>query len=354
MSDTKTIEVGGAVSGDDGETNRTTPTTPTPTSTSAILRGDTRMTVLPIRFERLWEFYKKQRALGWEPEEVRLGQDRKDWESLNADERYFVENVLGFFARGDGYVVANLMDQFVDEVKPLEAKYNFVYQAQIEQVHSEVYARLVDFYIGDAARRDALLARSGEIPAVRRKTDWIRTWMDPRNGTFGERLFAFAVVEGVLFSGSFCAIYWLKERGLMPGLAHANDLIARDEGMHTDFAVLLNEHLAAPERATTARAHAIMRGAVETEKSFILDSIPCRLVGMNHGLMARYIEFVADRLLVQFGHPPLYRSKNPFEFMERISMRAKKNFFEGEVAEYGKANVGLNEGDMEVAFTDDF
>lgn len=324
------------------------------TQSSSILSDRSRLSVFPIpsNRKRIWEFYKMTRSLGWEPEEVRgLIKDRKDWEQLNNNERFFIEHVLAFFAIGDGFIINNLMDQFMGEVPSIEVQYTWGFQVQIEMVHAEVYSRLIEAYIDDPSRKTELLATTSQLPAVQRKTDWISQWMDSKNGTFGERLLAFAVVEGVLFSGSFCAIYWLKERGIMLGLCQANDLIARDEGLHTDFAVLLNEHLSHTERVSTIRAHEIVSGAVDTEKKFILDAVPCALVGMNHDLMSQYIEFVADRLLVQFGHTKLYDSKNPFPFMERTGLRAKGNFFERDAAEYGKALVGWDEDDM--AFTTD-
>ncbi len=322
---------------------------------ASILDDKTRLSVFPIpaNRKRIWEFYKKSRSLGWEPEEVRgLVKDRKDWaDKLDANGRHFIEHVLAFFAIGDGLVIANLMDQFMSEVPALEVQYVWAFQTQIEMVHAEVYSRLIEAYIDDSKRKNELLATTRQLPAVQRKTDWITRWMNPKNGTFGERLLAFAVVEGVLFSGSFCAIYWLKESGLMLGLCQANDLIARDEGLHTDFAVLLNEHLASSEKASNKRAHDIVRSAVDVEKSFILDAVPCALVGMNSDLMGQYIEFVADRLLVQFGHTKLYEATNPFPFMERTGLRAKGNFFERDAAEYGKALVGW--GDEDMVFTTD-
>ena len=319
-------------------------------SSSSILSDKSRLSVFPIpaNRKRIWEFYKMTRSLGWEPEEVRgLVKDRKDWnEKLDNNGRFFIEHVLAFFAIGDGLVISNLMDQFMSEVPSLEVQYTWGFQTQIEMVHAEVYSRLIEAYIDNPKRKTELLATTEQLPAVQRKTDWITQWMNPKNGTFGERLLAFAVVEGVLFSGSFCAIYWLKESGLMLGLCQANDLIARDEGLHTDFAVLLNEHLASSERPTTERAHAIVGSAVQVEKSFIIDAVPCALVGMNSDLMGQYIEFVADRLLVQFGHKKLFNAKNPFPFMERTGMRAKGNFFERDAAEYGKALVGWDDEDM--------
>lgn len=338
--------------------SNTTSTLPNVSRQDSILADKPRRAVLPIQpnRRRIWEFYKnKQRAVGWEAEECPLARDVEDWNKLTDDERFFLKHTLAFFAVGDDYIIENIMDGFLGRLQGLEVQFNYGYQRQIEQVHSEVYSNLVQTYIQDPKERDELLATTAQLPAVKAKTDWIMKWMGAKDAPFGECLFAFAVVEGVFFSGSFASIYWLRERGLMPGLMLANDLISRDEGLHTDLAVLLNEHLANDERAPAARAHAIIGEAVEVEKAFITKAIPCALVGMNCALLSRYIEFVADRLLVQFGHPKLYHAELPFDFMERISMRAKKNFFECPgVAEYGKANVGLSTEETMFSFTDEF
>lgn len=316
----------------------------------SILRDESRLCVLPIPKKNIpfWDFYKRQRSCGWEPEEVTLTEDAIQWqERLTKNEKHFIERILAFFAVSDGIVLENLIGQFSSEVRALEVQYNYIYQAQIEQVHAEVYARFIDAFIETDEKKHELFRATTSLPCVARKSEWARKWMNPEIAKFGVRLVAFAAVEGILFSGSFCAIYWLKERGLMPGLSHANELIARDEGMHTDFAVLLNEHLAPSEQATQEQAYAVIREAVAVEKSFIIDALPASLIGMNNKLMGQYIEFVADRLLVQLGHSVMFRTTNPFDFMERISMRSKKNFFEGKVADYGKAFVGQTDADCE-------
>lgn len=315
---------------------------------SSILRDKSRLCVLPIPPKNMpfWDFYKKQRACGWEPEEVILTEDTVHWQTrLTKNEQHFIERVLAFFAVSDGIVLENLIGQFSAEVPALEVQYNYIYQAQIEQVHAEVYARFIDAFIEDDAKKNRLFDATTSMPCVARKGDWARKWMDKECASFGVRLVAFAAVEGILFSGSFCAIYWLKERGLMPGLSHANELIARDEGMHTDFAVLINKHLAPSERATEKQAHEVIGEAVQVEKGFIIEALPASLIGMNNKLMSEYIEFVADRLLLQLGHAPLFNASNPFDFMERISLRSKQNFFEKQVANYGKAFVGQTDED---------
>lgn len=324
------------------------------TSKTSILADKKRPCVFPIPLnrKRIWAWYKQMRALDWDTSEVRLTvQDKNDWAKLTADERKFLEPILAFFAVSDTLVEDNLMESFMATVDSLEVQFAWTQQATNEQVHAETYSRLVDFFIEDPTRRDELLARSRVLPSVQLKTDWIQKWMSADSGTFGERLFAFAVVEGVLFSGSFCAIDWVRERGLLPGLTAANDFIARDEGTHTDFAVLLNEHLAPGERVSREKACAIIRGAVETEQHFICKAIPCRLIGMNAPLMCRYIEYVADRLLLQFGHPAIYNSANPFDFMEVKSVRSKENFFEkSTLTNYSKAFVKTENPDKDMEF----
>jgi ribonucleotide reductase beta subunit family protein with ferritin-like domain len=322
----------------------------------SILNDKTRMCLFPIQSNRqeIWEFYKLQQSVFWSAEETRFIIDREHYKNkLNDKERYFIKNILAYFAVGDGYVIANLMENFTSEFNSTEVIYNYNFQTMIEQVHAEVYAKTIDALIEDSGEKSKCFAVNGEMPAIKRKTEWIKQWMDTSK-SIGERLIAFAAVEGVLFSGSFCSIFWLKERGLMPGLAHANALISRDEGLHTDFACMLNRYLAPTERAGTETVHQIIKSAVAMEKQFIIDALPCSLIGMNSCLMGQYIEFVADRLCLQLGHDKIYHSKNPFPFMERMSIDAKVNFFERDVAEYAKAGVGLTDQECEISFTDDF
>lgn len=327
------------------------------TPASSVLNDEMRLCTFPIpaNRQRIWDAYKLMRGCGWESEEVKLlDVDLQHWnEVLDAGERGFLENILAYFAVGDGLVNLNIAGNFMDECKALEVQYTWQFQEQMENVHAEVYARFIDKFVKSDKRRSELFGSVALLPVIKQKTDWIRKYMD-RGHSFGTRLFAFAVVEGVLFSGSFCAIDWLRERGLMPGLTAANDLIARDEGQHTDFAVLVSEHLAPSEKATTAVAHAVIGEAVSIEQQFITESIPCDLIGMNKALMGQYIEFVADRLLVQFGHPPLYkRTTCPFDFMEVKSVRSKENFFEkATLTNYGKAFAAP--GDTDFHLSDDF
>ena len=307
---------------------------------------------IPKNRQRLWDFYKLQRTVGWEAEEISFVKDVQHFkEELNNNEQYFVENILAFFALGDGFVIENLNGNFTQEFNSTEIQYNYGWQTQIEQVHAETYAKQIDAIITDPIRKAELFA--GHLPAIKKKTSWIEKWMDSSK-SIGDRLVAFAAVEGILFSGSFCAIYWLKERGIMPGLSQANMLIARDEGLHTDLACLINTYLNKNERATTETVHKIITSAVETEKSFICDALPCSLIGMNSKLMGTYIEFVADRLCVQLGHPKPYFSSNPFPFMERMALISKSNFFELTPTEYGKAGVGFTEKETEIDFDADF
>ena len=323
-------------------------------SFQSILQDKPRFSVFPLQRPLIWKEYKNQQSLAWVSEEVVFSRDWNDWINLTPEEQKFLKFQLGFFAVGDGYIIENLISQFTEEVDCLEVQYTYAHQAVIEQIHAEVYGRTILAYIKDEKERNELLAKSCELPTIKKKTNWIKKWMNADNGSFGERLFAFAIVEGVFFSGAFCAIYYFKERGVLPGLCHANDLIARDEGMHCDFAAFLNQYLAPYERCTQEKAYDIIKGAVEIEDYFINKAMPCSLIGMNPELMSEYIRFVADRLLVQFGHKKLYNAKCPFPYMERLGLRGKSNFFEKEVGDYGKAMVGLADEDNEFALTDDF
>lgn len=309
-----------------------------------------RYVLFPIEHQDIWRMYKNQEACFWTAEEIDLAQDLKDWnEKLNENERHFIKNVLAFFAASDGIVNENLAENFVNEVQYTEAKFYYGFQIMMENIHSETYSLLIDTYIKDQKEKDRLLNAIDNIPSVKKKADWAIKWIESPN--FQERLVAFAAVEGIFFSGSFCSIFWLKKRGLMPGLSFSNELISRDEGMHCDFAVLLhNNHLS--NRVTESRIKEIIISALEIEREFITESLPVRLIGMNSDLMSQYLEYVADRLLIDLGCSPVYGSENPFDFMTNISLQGKTNFFEKRVGEYQKAGV-LNSSSSSDAFSFD-
>lgn len=299
-----------------------------------------RFCLFPIRYPDIWEAYKKQERAIWTAEEINYASDLRDWESLSGDERFFIENILAFFAGSDGIVLENLVTNFCSEVQIPEARCAYVFQAMIENVHNQTYSLLIDTFVKNPERKKELFEAVVTIPAVKEKADWALKWMDKKKRTFAERLVAFSVVEGVFFSGSFCAVFWLKSRGKMcSALGTSNELISRDEGMHTDFAVLLFSKLAdKPERGLV---ESIFREAVEIETNFITESLPCRLIGMNSTLMERYVKFVADRLISQLGYKKIYNETNPFPFMENLGLQGKTNFFEKEVTEY-QASAHLN------------
>jgi ribonucleoside-diphosphate reductase beta chain len=307
-----------------------------------------RFVLFPITHNDIWEFYKKAEASFWTAEEIDLSQDQKDWENLNDGERYFISHVLAFFAASDGIVNENLAENFVSEVQYTEAKFFYGFQIAMENIHSETYSLLIDTYVKDNKEKDKLFHAIETMPCVKEKADWALEWIG--EGTFAERLIAFAAVEGIFFSGSFCSIFWLKKRGLMPGLTFSNELISRDEGLHCDFACLLyNQHVV--NKLSVERVTKIITDAVEIEKDFIVESLPVKLIGMNSDLMCQYIEFVADRLLNELNCPRVYNSKNPFDFMEMISLQGKTNFFEKRVAEYQKAGVMKDKEDDSPKFS---
>jgi len=295
-----------------------------------------RWVMFPIRHPQFWEMYKKHEASFWTAEEIDLSQDGRDWETLTEGEQHFVKHVLAFFAASDGIVLENLNLHFASEVQVPEARAFYGFQIAMENIHSETYSLLIEQYIRDPAEKDQVFNAIETMPAVEEKSRWAIQWMN-RENSFSERIVAFAAVEGVLFSGSFCAIYWLKKRGLMPGLTFSNELISRDEGLHAEFACLLYRSLQRPLPEDVV--HDIIRGAVEVERKFICEALSCDLIGMNSDLMTRYIEFVADRLLTALGHSKLFGSSNPFDWMELISLQGKTNFFEKRVGEYQKAGV---------------
>jgi ribonucleoside-diphosphate reductase beta chain len=296
-----------------------------------------RFVLFPIVHNDIWSFYKKSEASFWTAEEIDLEADLVDWnEKLNDDERHFVKHVLAFFAASDGIVNENLAENFVSEVQYTEAKFFYGFQIMMENIHSETYSLLIDTYIKDVAEKDKLFHAIDTLDCVKKKANWALNWIT--NASFAERLVAFAAVEGIFFSGSFCSIFWLKKRGLMPGLSFSNELISRDEGMHCDFACLLyNNHVV--NKLPEERVRQIITDAVDIEKDFVTDALPVKLIGMNADLMSQYIEFVADRLLVELGCSKVYNASNPFDFMEMISLQGKTNFFEKRVAEYQKAGV---------------
>ena len=312
-----------------------------------------RFVIFPIKHHDLWEWYKKCEASFWTAEEIDLHQDLTDWKTkLNDDERYFIKHILAFFAASDGIVNENLAENFVNEVQYSEAKFFYGFQIMMENIHSETYSLLIDTYVKDDAEKDKLFNAIETFPAIKKKADWALKWIE--SDSFAERLIAFAGVEGIFFSGAFCSIFWLKKRGLMPGLTFSNELISRDEGVHCDYAVhMLNIHLV--NKVPKERITEILTDALDIEKEFITESLPVSLIGMNAKLMTQYLEFVTDRLLVELNCDKVYNSTNPFEFMDMISLQGKTNFFEKRVSEYQKAGVLNNDTrSEEISFDEDF
>ena len=292
---------------------------------------ENRYVIFPIKYDDIWKMYKKAMANFWTPEELDLSKDYDDFISLTDNERHFIEHILAFFAASDGIVNENLVERFCNEVKLLEAKFFYGFQIAIENIHSETYSLLIDTLIKDKIKKVKLLNAIDTIPSIKKKADWAIKWIGS-DSCFGERCIAFAAVEGIFFSGAFCSIYWLKKRGKMPGLCHSNELISRDEGMHTEFAVLMYSYL--KDKPGKEIIENIIKEAVSIEKEFITESLSCRLIGMNDTLMSEYIEYVADRLLLMFGLDKVYNTNNPFDWMEMISVQGKTNFFEKRVGEY--------------------
>jgi ribonucleoside-diphosphate reductase beta chain len=310
-----------------------------------------RFVIFPIQHDDLWEWYKKQQACFWTAEEIDLHSDLNDWNTkLTDDERYFIKHVLAFFAASDGIVNESLAENFVNEVQYSEAKFFYGFQIMMENIHSETYSLLIDTYIKDEEEKNRLFQAIDVFPAIKKKAEWALKWID--SDSFAERLIAFAAVEGIFFSGSFCSIFWLKKRGLLPGLTFSNELISRDEGMHCDFAVHLhNNHLV--NKVPKERITEIITSALTIEREFITESLPVSLIGMNAKLMTQYLEYVTDRLLLEFGCKKVYESTNPFDFMEMISLEGKTNFFEKRVSEYQKAGVKSG-GTGNISFDADF
>jgi ribonucleoside-diphosphate reductase beta chain len=317
--------------------------------------NEDRFVIFPIKHHDLWEWYKKCEACFWTAEEIDLHQDMTDWNNkLNDDERYFIKHILAFFAASDGIVNENLAENFVSEVQYTEAKFFYGFQIMMENIHSETYSLLIDTYVKDEKEKGILFKAIENFPAIREKADWALKWID--SPSFAERLIAFAAVEGIFFSGAFCSIFWLKKRGLMPGLTFSNELISRDEGMHCDYAVHLhNSHLV--NKVPKERITEILTNALNIEREFITESLPVSLIGMNAKLMTQYLEFVTDRLLVELECEKVYNSTNPFDFMDMISLQGKTNFFEKRVSEYQKAGVLNKEKDTDsqkISFDADF
>ncbi|HEU4555328.1 MAG TPA: ribonucleoside-diphosphate reductase small subunit [Chitinophaga sp.] len=309
-----------------------------------------RFVLLPINYPKVWEVYKRHEASFWTAEEIDLSGDLKDWGTLNDGERHFITHVLAFFAASDGIVNENLAVNFMSEVQIPEARCFYGFQIMMENIHSETYALLIDTYVKDPVEKDRLFHAIETVPAVKKKAEWALRWIE--NGNFAQRLVAFAAVEGIFFSGSFCSIFWLKKRGLMPGLTFSNELISRDEGLHCEFACLLYSML--QQKLTQEEVHQIIGDAVAIEKEFITNALPVDLIGMNSRLMAQYIEFVADRWLSELGYAKIFNSTNPFDFMEMISLQGKTNFFEKRVGDYQKAGVMSGKETQTFSLDEDF
>ncbi len=311
-----------------------------------LLENPDRFVIFPIQYDDIWEFYKQHQAAFWTAEEVDLSGDIRDWETLSDNERYFIKNVLSFFAASDGIVNENLAENFVKEVQYPEAKFFYGFQLMMENIHSLMYSLLIDTYISDPKEKNECFHAIDKLPAVQKKANWALNWI--KNSTFQERLVAFAAVEGIFFSGSFCSIFWLKSRGIMQGLCNANALIFKDENLHTDFAIhLLNNHI--QYRPSDERIKEILLSALAIEKEFITESLPVSMIGMNSNLMKQYLEFVTDQLLVKLGCNKVFNVEQPFKFMEQIAIETKGNFFESRTIEYQKAKLGES-----LTFTDDF
>jgi len=310
-----------------------------------------RFVVFPIKHQDIWEYYKRAEASFWTAEEIDLSDDLTHYNNLTEGEKHFVNNVLAFFAASDGIVNENLAENFVSEVQYAEAKFFYGFQIMMENIHSETYSLLIDTYVKDPKEQERYFKAIETIPCVKKKAEWALKWID--SPSFAERLIAFAAVEGIFFSGSFCSIFWLKKRGLMPGLSFSNELISRDEGLHCDFACHLhNNHIV--NKVPKERIREIISSALDIEKEFITDSLPVDLIGMNCGLMKQYLEFVADRLLLDLKCDKIFNAENPFDFMQNIALQNKTNFFEKRVAEYAKANVGNKDSNNELSFNSEF
>jgi ribonucleoside-diphosphate reductase subunit M2 len=308
---------------------------------------DNRFVMFPIKYHDIWDMYKKQVDCFWRAEEIDLTKDFSQWEALNADERYFISMILAFFAASDGIVLENLASRFMTEIQVSEARAFYGFQIAMENIHSETYSLLIETYIKDKAEKNRLFNAIENFPCIKKKSDWAQKWIHDNRSSFATRLVAFACVEGIFFSGAFCSIFWLKKRGLMPGLTFSNELISRDEALHCEFAVLLYSKMV--KKIDKSRIHEIIKEAVEIETEFICDALPCRLIGMNSDLMTQYIQFVADRLCVQLGYKKIYNVSNSFEFMNLISLESKTNFFEKKNDSYALTNKNMSEDVFELS-----
>jgi ribonucleotide reductase beta subunit family protein with ferritin-like domain len=315
-----------------------------------LTRNDNRFVMFPIEHQDIWEMYKKSVDCFWRAEEIDLSKDYAHWETLNTDEKYFISMILAFFAASDGIVLENLATRFMSDVQVAEARAFYGFQIAMENIHSQTYSLLIETYIKNSEEKHRLFNALEYFPCIQKKGDWAQKWINDNRSSFATRLIAFACIEGIFFSGAFCSIYWLKKRGLMPGLTFSNELISRDEALHTEFAILLYKKLV--KKLPKTRIHEIIKEAVEIENEFICDALPCRLIGMNAGLMTQYIQFVADRLCLQLGYDKIYNVSNPFDFMELISLESKTNFFEKRVDAYALATKTKEEDVFE--FNADF
>ena len=311
---------------------------------------ENRFVMFPIKYEDIWSMYQKQVDCFWRPEEIDLSKDLSHWDALNKDEQHFISMILAFFAASDGIVLENLAQRFMSDVQVSEARALYGFQIAMENIHSNTYSNLIETYIKDNEEKSKLFNAISNYPCIKKKSDWAQKWIHDNRSSFATRLVAFACVEGIFFSGAFCSIFWLKKRGLMPGLTFSNELISRDEALHCEFAILLYSKLI--KKMDKNRIHDIIKEAVEIEIEFICEALPCRLIGMNSQLMTQYIKFVADRLSVQLGYKKIYNVTNPFDFMEMISLENKCNFFERQNDAYALADKTQSNEDF--AFTDDF
>lgn len=315
-----------------------------------LAHDDNRFVMFPIKYDDVWKMYKKQVDCFWRAEEIDLSKDIDHWNTLNADEQHFISMILAFFAASDGIVLENLAMRFMNDVQVAEARAFYGFQIAMENIHSESYSLLIDTYIKDKEKKHQFFNAISNYPCIKKKADWAQKWIHDNRSSFASRLVAFACVEGIFFSGAFCSIFWLKKRGLMPGLTFSNELISRDEALHCEFAVLMYSKLV--RKIDKSRIHEIIREAVDIETEFICDALPCKLIGMNSQMMTQYIQFVADRLCVQLGYKKIYNVANPFDWMELISLESKTSFFERRVSEYALANKTISDNDFEL--TEDF
>ena len=315
-------------------------------SEELLQQEENRLTIFPIKYPKIWDMYNKAVSTFWVPEEIDFSRDMDHWNVMTENEQYFIKHILAFFSSSDTIVNMNIGERFINEVKVLEAKFFYAFQESIENIHSHTYSLLIDTYIKDNEEKDKIFNAIMHIPCIKQKADWCFKWINDQEASFAQRLIAFSIVEGVFFSGAFCSIFWLKEKGKMPGLTFSNELISRDEALHVEFAVLLYSMI--QNKLPEETVHGMFEDAIEVEKNFIIDSIPCAMLGMNSDLMTEYIQFVADRLLLQLGYVKRWHAKNPFPFMDRSNLECRTNFFESRVAEYAKANVGGNTSHSEL------